>query len=146
MAEIVVSVDVDTSPERLWDLVVDWDRQSEWVFLTTVRGTHRDGRGVGARLEAVTGVGPLRFVDPMEVTVWDEPSRCVVRHLGRVVRGTAAFEVEPLPGGGARFTWAEWVDLPFGALGRLLFPVVRPLVELPLRRSLSRLKRIAESG
>ena len=132
MAEVTVSVDVDAPPETVWAAAVDWDRQSEWVALTTVSGGH----GPGATVTAVTGVGPLAFADPMTITTWDPPWRCVVRHEGRVVRGAAAFEVQPLPDGRSRFVWTEWLVLPFGLVGELGFALVRPLVMVWLRRSL----------
>ena len=142
-AEIRVTVDIDASPEQVWNAVVDWDTQQEWMFLTRVRGTHLGGHGVGGRLEAFTGVGPIGFLDTMEITEWDPPRRCLVRHTGKVVRGTAVFEVVPR-GEVASFVWAEWLDLPFGRLGRLAWPVVRPLVALPLAYSLRKLKRSIE--
>ena len=99
---------------------------------------------MGERLTAVTKLAGVGFRDPMEVTRWEPPRRAEVRHLGRVVRGTGTFTVEPAPGG-AWFTWAEDLDLPLGAAGRLGFAVVRPAFELMLRRSLARLARRVES-
>jgi hypothetical protein len=80
----------------------------------------------------------------MEVTRFEPPHRVDVRHLGRVVRGTGTFLVEPAPGG-AWFVWAEDVDLPLGVVGRLGFAVVGPAFRLLLRRSLRRLARRVES-
>lgn len=135
MSELRASVEVNAPPRAVWDAVVDWDVQSEWMLLTSVRGGH----GTGARVEAFTGVGRLGFLDTMEITGWDPPWRCVVRHTGRVVRGTAVFEVEPLDGGRSRFTWAEWVVPPFGPLGGAGLALVKPFVLLGIRYSLRRL-------
>lgn len=139
MAEIVRSVDVDVPAHDLWVAVTDWRRQGEWIVGTRVVPTYQDGRGVGGRVEAVTGVGPLAVHDPMEITAWDPPHRCEVRHLGRVIRGTGAFEVVELGPHRSRFVWAEWVDPPFGLLGDLLFPAVRPAVAALYDVSLRRL-------
>ena len=136
-------VAIAAPPEAVFEAVADWEGQSDWVALTTVTadgGPHR----VGERLVAVTKVAGVGFSDPMEVTRWEPPHRAEVRHLGRVVRGTGTFTVEPAPGG-AWFTWAEDIDLPLGAAGRLGFAVVRPAFELMLRRSLARLARRIES-
>ena len=143
-AEVSARVDIDASPTAVWDAVVDWDAQHEWMFLTRVRGTALDGRGVGGRLEAFTGLGPIGFLDTMEITEWEPPRRCVVLHTGKVVRGTAAFVVEPRETAAATFVWAEWLDLPFGRLGRLGWPLVKPLIALPLAYSLRKLKRRVE--
>jgi carbon monoxide dehydrogenase subunit G len=139
-------VAIAAPPEVVFEAVSDWEAQSEWVALTKVE---RDGAGAGAsrvgeRLTAVTGLAGVGFRDPMEVTRWEPPRLAEVRHLGRVVRGTGTFRVEPAPGG-AWFTWAEDLDLPLGLVGRLGFAVVRPAFELLLKRSLARLARRVES-
>jgi hypothetical protein len=134
--EVSVSVDVDAAPEQVWRAVVDWPTQSRWMFLTRVEVTTGDGHAVGDELSAFTGVGRLGFTDTMTITAYDAPHRCVVRHTGRVVRGSAAFEVVPLGPDRARFVWTEWLELPFGLLGQLGFALVRPLLLWPLRRSL----------
>lgn len=142
MAHLERSVDVDAAPQVVWDSMVDWESQGEWIPATRVRGTAQDGRGVGGGVEAWSGVGPLGFLDTMVITEWDPPRRCVVRHTGRVVRGSGAFEVEELAGGRSRFVMSEDVQPPFGALGRAAWPVVRPLLELGLARSLRRFARL----
>ena len=58
--------------------------------------------------------------------------------LGPLVVGCCAFEVEPLGPDRSRVIWSEWVDLPLGLVGRLGWPLVRPvlrrLVQVSLRR------------
>ena len=164
-------------PEVVWQAVADWERQSEWVALTTVTvqpsgpeipegsgepgtgapedregsgepgtGAPEDrGHGVGERLTAVTRLGPIGVTDRMQVTLWEPPRRVDVVHLGRVVRGTGTFLVEPAPGG-AWFTWAEELDVPFGWLGRAGAWLLRPAGQLLLRRSLRTLARRLEAG
>ena len=82
----------------------------------------------------------------MVITVWEPPHRAVIRHTGKLVRGSGAFEVEPLTPGRARVVWSEWVDLPLGVLGRLGWPVVRPLLRAGVQLSLRRLARYVEAG
>jgi hypothetical protein len=113
---------------------------------TTVRPTDQGGQGVGGGIEAFTGVGPLGVLDRMQITLWEPPRRCHVLHLGRVVRGTGAFEVEPLPGGRSRFVWREDLDLPLGVLGRLGWPLVRPAFAFGVQLSLRRFARWVEAG
>jgi Polyketide cyclase / dehydrase and lipid transport len=136
-------VAIAAPPEAVFAAVADFQAQSEWVILTRVTadgGPHR----VGERLVAETKVGGVGFSDPMEVTSFQPPHRIDVRHLGRVVRGTGTFLVEPAPGG-AWFVWVEDVDLPLGMVGRLGFVVVGPAFRLLLRRSLRRFARRVES-
>jgi len=146
MAELSLHVDVQAPVDVVWAAATDWAGQSSWVFATVVRATSRDGRGVGATLEAFTGVGRFGFLDPMEITTWQPPYRCLVIHLGRVVRGTAAFEVQPLGASGARLVWTEWLVPPLGLLGQLGFFLVRPIAAAGIQRSLRRFAGLVESG
>lgn len=145
MAEIVVTTEVGAPAQRVWDALVDFDRQGEWILGTRVRGL--PGQGVGRRVEAFTGVGKVGFLDTMVVRVWEPPRRCVVRHTGRVVRGNGSFEVEDLGTGRARVVISEWVDLPFGLLGQLGWLVAGPALRLGFAASLRRFARqVADQG
>jgi hypothetical protein len=135
------AIDVDAPVEVVWATAVDWARQDSWMLATSVRPVTQAGRGVGARLEAATGVGPLRFVDTMTVDVWQPPSICRVRHTGRVVRGTGTFSVRAQQRG-ARFVWREDLELPLGALGHVGWLVLRPPVVAAMRTSLARFRRL----
>jgi hypothetical protein len=108
------------------------------VLLTDVRQVAND------RIEAFTGWRGVGFTDPMTITTWEPPHPCVVRHDGRVVRGWAAFEVQPAPGG-ARMVWTEWLVLPLGTFGELGFAVVKPFFTWVLRRSLRAFPRYVSS-
>ena len=143
---VTVDVVVDAPVQEVWDAVVDWESQGEWMLGTQVRVTGDRAHGLGARLEAVTGIGPLGVVDPMVVTEWEPPHRCVVRHTGSVVRGTGAFEVFALPDGRSRFVWSEQLDLPGGRLSRLAWPLARPAMVAGVRVSLDRLARQLEQS
>lgn len=140
-----VTVEVDAPPQAVFDAATDWAAQGEWVAGTTVRVVDGDGASVGSRIEAITGVRRggrgaavrrVGLVDIMEVTGWDPPRSLEVLHVGRVVRGPGEFAFEPLPDGRTRFVWLEWLHLPLGRLGRLGWPVVRPLFAVGLRASL----------
>ncbi|MDP9397086.1 MAG: SRPBCC family protein [Actinomycetota bacterium] len=146
MPELRESVDVAVAPQQVWDTLVHWERQGEWMLLTKVRATVRDGQGVGGGIEGWTGVGPVGVLDEMEIRVWEPPHRVVTRHLGRVVRGGGAFEITDLGDGRSRFTWSEWLDLPLGVLGRLGWPLARPFVRAGFVISLRRFKRYVEAG
>ena len=142
---VALAVDVEAPVEATWAAATDWDRQGEWMLGTRVRGTARDGQGVGGGIEAFTGLGRLGFLDTMEITAWDPPYRCAVVHTGRVVRGTGLFEVQPR-GRGSTFLWSEELQLPLGPLGRAGWQVARPLFEAGLRRSLDRFAAWVVSG
>lgn len=142
MAELVVRQDVDAPPERVFAALTDWEAHDRWMVLTRAEGGH----GPGARIEAFTGIGRVGFLDTMTITLWEPPERAVVRHTGKVVRGSGAFEVETVAPGRSRVVWTEWVELPLGALGRLGWPLARPGLRFFLQLSLRRLARYVEQG
>ena len=146
MPEVSVSVDLDLPAETVWRLAVDWPSQRRWMFLTRVDVKSGAGHAPGDTLAAFTGVGPLGFLDTMTITAYDAPRRCVVRHTGRVVRGSAAFEVVPLGPDRSRFIWTEWLELPLGVVGQLGFAVLRPLLLWPLRHSMRRFAALAAAA
>lgn len=167
MGEVSVTVGVGAPPATVWDALTDWARQGEWLFATQVYlvppaapppagqalaapppgvGAPRaTGSGVGTRFDGLTRLGPVQLRDPMEVTFWDPPRRCEVRHLGPVVRGVGSFEVEPAPAG-SRVRWTEWLDPPFGLPGQVCLLALRPLLVVGMLASLERFAARAAAG
>ncbi|HLZ37765.1 MAG TPA: SRPBCC family protein [Mycobacteriales bacterium] len=130
MPEIAATVDVAVPAERAWEVLTDWAGQRRWVLATRVTP-------VPGGLVAVTA-GVVR--DPMEITVWDPPRRCEVRHTGSVVRGHGVFDVSPLSPDRCRITWAEWLP------GPAALAAVVPVVRWGLARSLRRLAALLSDG
>ncbi len=142
MAELVVTRVVEAPAQQVWDVLTDWSVHDRWMLLTRAAG----GSAVGESISAFTGLGRLGFTDTMTIVVWEPPRRAVVRHTGKVVRGSGAFEVEALGERRSRVVWSEWVTLPFGPLGRLGWPVAKVLLRALVSFSLGRLARHVESG
>jgi uncharacterized protein YndB with AHSA1/START domain len=129
------SVDVAAPVDRVWAALVDWPRHSAWVPLTTVRTLTPSPSGVGARFVGRTALGPLGFDDVMKVTSWSPPDGvrpgfCEVAKVGRLLQGTASFEVAAIDDGHSRVSWVEDVVVaperltrPFGALIALISAV-----------------------
>jgi hypothetical protein len=143
---VCVRVQVRAGVREVWAELTDWESQSAWITATRVRTVGGSGRGVGGRIEAFTGLGPLGVLDTMEITEWSPPTRCAVRHTGAVVRGVGAFEVTRAQdeADGSIVTWYEELSLPGGALGARCFALARPLVAHMVLRSLRRFARIVE--
>lgn len=143
------SVELPLAPDDAWDVVMDWERQSRWMLFTRVWAKENGGTGVGGGVAARTSVGGVGFTDDMVITHWDPPRECTVKHLGKIVRGTGTFLIEPRMFGvegntsalGSTFTWSEDVVPPFGRLGVFVWPVVRVGFEAMMRVSLRRLVR-----
>jgi carbon monoxide dehydrogenase subunit G len=138
------SVEVDASAQRVWDALVDWERQGDWMPFTRVRvETGGPRQGLGARLSAVTGVGSAALVDPMTIDVWEPPRRVEVAHHGKVVTGRGVFLVERLGSQRTRFTWREELagEGPRQLLDRAAAPVGRLMLGVAVRRFARRLER-----
>ncbi len=140
-------VEVAAAAPLVWDYVTDWPRQGEWVPATRVERVDA-AAGVGGRLRAWTGVGPVGFWDPMTITSWElDPSgggRCEVLHTGRLVRGEGEFVVLPVGEGRCRFVWSECLRLPLGRVGGLGWRVARPVAERMIDLALQRMRVRAE--
>lgn len=145
---IVVSVDIDATPEAVWAVVEPVERHVDWMHdAVAIRFTGEQQRGVGTEFLCDTKVGPITLVDRMEITEWEAPKAMGVRHTG-MVTGDGRFTLEPIDlGRRTRFTWAEtltfpwWLGDPLGALvgGKL---VLRPI----WRRNLRNLRHLVETG
>ena len=57
-----VGVRIPAPAQQVWDALTDWERQGEWMVGTRVRATYLDGRAVGGRIEAWTGLGSVGFL------------------------------------------------------------------------------------
>ncbi|MEW2131224.1 SRPBCC family protein [Streptomyces sp. NPDC005435] len=127
-----------------WRRLTDWPRHADVVPLTRVEVVTPPPTGVGTRFVARTGVGPLTFDDPMDVTVWrppvdDEPGLCRLEKRGRVVLGWAEIEVRPGPGGRTRVVWRE--ELRVGFLPRSFDGVTTSVAQSMFGRAVNGLLR-----
>ncbi|QWF79224.1 SRPBCC family protein [Amycolatopsis sp. CA-230715] len=144
MTDVLLSVEVAAPAGTTWLALTDWTRQGEWMLGTEVEVLAGNGRSVGSRLAAFTGVAGIGFTDTMEIIGWEPPVRCTVRHLGKLVRGTGAFHVQDKGPQRSVFIWSEQLELPFGVVGRLGWPLAKPAFTLGLRYSLQRFAKFAE--
>lgn len=150
MTRYVAAVEAAAPAAAVWARLTDWPAHGRWVPLTQVRTLTARPDGVGARFLARTGLGPLGFDDPMEVTEWlppggERPGRCVVRKLGRVIRGTAAFDVAAVDGGRTLVVWEEDVDITPVRLTRPLTALAAPLGRASIAAVLRAMAREVEA-
>jgi uncharacterized protein YndB with AHSA1/START domain len=133
------------APERVWELLSDWEGQASWmpdVAWIKVLGLER---GLGAHLAVRTKVfGIPAATDGVTVTVWEPPRRLRIEHVG-VVHGWGEWQLEPAPGGGTRFTWVEEFRMPPPLLGDLALWIYSPWQRFMLGRSIRNLARLAEA-
>ena len=149
MFDVVISRESSAPVGRLWQVATDWPGHGRFFPLTTVRADPTESvAGVGLRLHATTGFGPLRLHDRMVVTRWEPPGErgtCELRKVGRVLGGRAVLEVEPV-GSGSLLRWTTDVGPAPERLRRLVAPVAK-VSAIPLYRHVVRgMVREAEHG
>ena len=137
-----INVIVNAPCARVFAAATDWNRQGEWIFATRVSG--ETSPRVGSKLQAFSGVGPIGFLDTMEISVWEPPKQCDVLHTGRVVRGSGSFRVKAIDNTRSIFTWEERVIIPFGVIGRVGWYLIKPLIWIGVSLSLRRFAHWAE--
>ena len=144
---IVVGIEIDATPARVWEVVEPVEQHVDWMHdAVAIRFTTEQTRGVGTEFLCDTKVGPISLVDKMEITEWVPGEVMGVRHTG-LVTGVGRFTIEPIDlGRRTRFTWAEdltfpwWMGGPIGAFvgGKV---ALRPI----WKRNLRNLKRLVEA-
>jgi hypothetical protein len=148
MSRITVGIDIDASPERVWEVVEPVEDHVDWMHdAVAIRFQTEQTRGVGTQFLCDTKVGPIRLTDVMEITQWVPARSMGVTHTG-IVTGTGVFDIAPLDGGTrSRFTWSEELKFPWYLGGPIGAYVGGQIVMKAIwRRNLRGLKRIVESA
>jgi uncharacterized protein YndB with AHSA1/START domain len=129
--------------DEVWDVVADIERQPLWMEeMKSVRMTSPGPVGVGSRGEADVRIFMIGVVDPVEVDVYDPPTRFGIRHVGTFT-GEGRITLEPIDGGRTLVRWDERLVPPiFPNLGQL---VQKPILGGIFQGDLERLKEIVES-
>lgn len=161
-----VAVDVRAPVTRVWDALVDWEAQAQWMMDArgvTVVTPQRTGRGV--TIHVPTTLLGLPVLDVMRITGWDPPHRLEATHLGRFIKGVGIFELHAVGSDGddgagdapatrsspagqdgvTRVVWSEEIVAPLGRVGEIGARLVLPLLEAIFTRSLRRFKHHAEA-
>ena len=146
MAHFRSSVSIDAPRNVVWAAVADVRRHSDWMAdAAEIRLTSAQTTGVGTTFECETRVGPLRTLDRMAVTDWEEGRLMGVEHRG-LVTVVGRFRLEDQSHGGTTFIWEEDLSFPWWLGGRATAALARPLLALIWRRNLRRLAAMFEEG
>mgnify|MGYP003851563773 CR=1 FL=1 len=138
---LAISFKIKAPQVEVWRRIADWESQGEWMLQTKVWVTSEISSGVGTSIAAFTG--PLYkfyprlkspgLLDLMTVTKWEEPSRCDVVHVGKVLKGTGSFVLTREGESLTRFDWSETIEAP-----RVIFMLIAPFLYAGVRISLHR--------
>jgi hypothetical protein len=141
---LAISLKIDAPQLKVWKKIADWESQGEWMLQTKVWVTSEKTSGVGTSIAAFTGplykfyprVKSPGLLDLMTVTKWEEPSRCDVVHVGKVLKGTGSFVLTQEGQNVTRFDWSETIEAP-----RVIFMLIAPFLYAGVRISLQRFAR-----
>lgn len=146
MVGIVVSTEIDATPDVVWQVVEPIERHVDWMHdAVLIRFIGEQTRGVGTEFFCDTKVGPLKLVDRMEITEWIPAAVMGVRHTG-LVTGSGRFTITPIDRDRrTRFTWQEDLTFPWWMGGRIgAFLGGKLVLRAIWKRNLRGLKRIVE--
>jgi hypothetical protein len=122
MREVHSEIEIDATPERLWQVLTDFGAYPQWnPFIRSVEGQPELGSRLRVRIEP-PGARGMTFTPTVRAV---EPTR-ELRWLGRLfvpglLDGEHRFAVEPLDGGRSRFIQSErFSGLLAGAFTRTL--------------------------
>jgi hypothetical protein len=153
MPKVQVSVQIQASPQVVWETLRDLGSHVDWMLdAEAIRFTSRQRSGPGTTFDCDTKIGPFRLTDRMEITEW-RPSRAMgVRHSG-VVTGTGRFTLVGRRRwgvgrnrGGTRVRWEERLRFPWWFGGPVGAFVAAPVLRAVWRTNLRNLKELVERG
>lgn len=145
--ELSLFVDIKASQKEVFDKVVDWENQGDWMLGTKVSRTKNNGHGVGGEINAWTGLWKFGFNDPMVFTNWVEPKVVDVLHTGKIVKGTGSMVVEKVDENNSKFIWSESIILPLGIIGKIGWIFIKPFFKAGIKYSLNKFAlTFAQSG
>jgi hypothetical protein len=146
LSHLELYIKIDRPVKTVWDCLVDWKSQGDWMLQTKVWSeldqdrTIKNGKGV--LIFAFTGLFPnfypkirLGILDTMEITKFKPPVLCEVVHIGRIIRGTGKFELKKSKNG-TIFNWQE--DL---VANPVFLLIMKPLLLIGVWLSLRRFAR-----
>lgn len=145
--QVVRTIEIAASPERLFPLVDDlraFQRWSPWQAPSMAVAFSGPQAGVGARMSWSDDGGAMSGSQTITAS---EPPRWVVYGLdfGPGSAAEASMELEPAATG-TRLTWAFGYDIGYDIVGRYIGTLVKGQVESKYGEGLGRLKALAETG
>lgn len=146
---VTVSADISAEPQRIWELLTDWENQGEWMReASDFEVVSAQRSGVGTIVATTVRIGGIATRDRIRVDVWQPPDGTGRAHLGIVhlgrVKGRGDIRLTELPGGRVRLDWTERLQPPLGLLGTIGMRLFAPLFARTFRRDLALLRTLAQ--
>jgi hypothetical protein len=141
-----LGAELDGSPELIWQLLTDWERQGDWMLEAKdfdVVSPNREGVGVEAF--ATVTIAGISTRDRIRVDVWEPGRHLGIQHLGWV-GGRGDLRLSPLDGERTKLDWREELVPPLGVLGAAGLHLFRPLLARTFRRDLRVLQALVRQA
>jgi hypothetical protein len=144
MHHLRASIQIDASPQHVWDLYADVERSVEWVPFAEQILFVSGAAGLGQVYRERTRLGGISDIAEWTVIEWDPPRRQVQQSLGKGMDSRLVIAVEP-SGGGALARQEVILDSrapgPLGWLHERTFGIVaRRGIESALKAAKARLE------
>ncbi len=143
------TIELPGSPELVWTLLTDWERQGDWMLEASDLVVVSDNReGIGVTAEATVKIGGISTRDRIRVDVWEPPHHLGIEHLGWVA-GRGDLKLIKLDNDRTRLDWREELRPPLGILGAVGMRLFVPLMARIFRRDaqvLADLVQLAAAG
>ena len=143
---LAVEAVLPAPPERVWTVLLDWERQADWMKdadSVRVISAHREGVGVRVAVRTRLFNVPL-FTEVLEVVAWEPPRYLLMAH-GGLVRGTGKWALQADPGG-TRFTWTEEIALAVPLVGGVAAQLYGPFLRRLMTGGVRRLREVVLGG
>lgn len=139
MARIEVTRDMPIRHDLVWEALADLESHAQWMKdAESIEFATEQRTGVGTSMRVATRVGPLRTMDVLEVTGWQEGESIDVVHRG-LVTGTGTLAATRA-NGSTRVSWVEDLRFPWWLGGPLTALFAKPVLAAIWRGNLERLE------
>ncbi len=145
--EIHTEISVPTDREQTWELLIDLQKQPEWMKdALSIEQLTEGPVGVGTVMRVPTQIFFLRTTDRMEVTAFDPLEKWSVKHIG-LVTGEGTFSLRDDDAGpGTIVHWHERLSAPLGILGRIGMTLFRPALRYQFHSDLVRFRDLCHAA
>jgi uncharacterized protein YndB with AHSA1/START domain len=148
VSEVIVSIDIDASPEEVFDTMLDPHRLHEWVTIhRELLGADKGEPARGMRMHQRLCLRGAPFKVSWELADCDRPHHARWKGKGPArSKAETEYRLEALDGGGrTRFSYRNVFAAPFGPLGAVASrALVGGVPEVEAKRSLQNLKALLE--
>jgi carbon monoxide dehydrogenase subunit G len=141
------TIDIDATPEEVWDVVMDPARLGDWVSAhRKVTGAPETPLDPGDSFDQVLNVAGKSFEVEWKLLESDRAKQAVWEAEGpRKTHADVRYELKP-QNGGTRFDYVNDFSLPGGPLKAVANGISGRPAKLAARKSLKQLKKLLENG